>query len=209
MRQILTAMMIGWCGAAAAQSGGDAALSQLCASNPAFSESIMRDALDAQLTKDHDPALDTTPPEQLAQQAVGQAISDCAKDLAHDTATLQALSGLAGADRAVAWDAYNTTCSDHGATRGDCIRAELGSVRALKRMVATDDPKGSKALVETCELVLQTDPAMADWRQCVDQGLAVHADPDKTAQCKLQVAWHSAKTGAEAGRIVAACLGGK
>ena len=206
MRYGLTVLVLGWCGAAAAQSGADPALNALCATNPAYSAAVMREALESQLARDHDEALDKTPPDELAQQAVAQAISDCAGDLAKDGASRQVLAGLKGSELDVAWDAYNTACSDHGASKGACIQAEVGSVRALKRLVATDEPAGSKALVETCELALQPDPAMADWRQCVDQALAVHASRDKAAQCKVSVPWHVAKTGAEAGKLLRDCL---
>ena len=205
MRYFLVTLILGWSGVAAAQSG-DPALSQLCATNPAYSPSVMRAALESQLEKDHDPALDATPPDQLADQAVAQGIGDCVTDLQKDSATRAVLAGLKGSDLSVGWDAYNTTCSDHTASKSACIQAELGSVGALKRMVATDQPPGAKALVETCELVVQPDPAMADWRQCVDQGLAVHASKDRAATCKVAVTWHAAKTGAEAGKIVSACL---
>jgi hypothetical protein len=108
----------------------------------------------------------------------------------------------------VGWDAYNTTCDDRKASKAACIKAEIGSAQALRRMAQKDQPPGAKALVQACQLVLTSDLAMSEWRLCVDQGLAVHASPAKAAQCKTSVTWHVAKTGAAAGNEVAACLRG-
>jgi hypothetical protein len=116
------------------------------------------------------------------------------------------LQSFSGADREMAWDAFNTSCADHAASRADCIRAEVGSVRALKHMVAKDDPPGAKALVETCQLVLKPDPPMADWRECVDLALATHAGRGTAERCKTSVAWHTTTSGADAGHLLAACL---
>jgi hypothetical protein len=184
----------------------DDAQAALCRSNPAYSPAVMRSVLEAQLEKDHDPALDAESPDQLATEAVEQGVKDCATDLRQNPAVYKVLAPLTGSELPVAWDAYNTACSDRSATKADCIMAEVGSVRALKHMMATDQPPGSKALVESCELVLTSDPAMADWRVCVDTALAAHADPDRARQCKTAVPWHVAKTGAEAGKILRACL---
>jgi hypothetical protein len=181
---------------------------QLCATNPAYSPTVMRAVLQEQLQRDHDPALDATPPDQLAEQAVEQGISECADAMAKDPSIYTALSSTTDDERTFGWDAYNTACNDRAVSKGACITAEIGSVRALKHMAATNTPPGARALVQTCQLVLKTDPAMADWRSCVDQALAVHAAPEKAAACKLSVNWHTAKTGAQAGQIVAACLRG-
>ena len=191
----------GWSAACRAQ---DAVT--LCSTNPAYSIDVMRNVLAAQLQRDHDPALDAEPPDQMAAEAAQQGIKDCAADLQHNPAIFQALSGLSGSELPVGWDAYNTACADHGGSKGECIKAEIGSVRALKHMVATDQPPGAKSLVEACELVLQTDPPMAEWRSCVDTALAAHADPARDLQCKTTVAWHVAKTGAEAGQLLRSCL---
>jgi hypothetical protein len=184
----------------------DDAEATLCQSNPAYSSSVMRSVLEAQLQKDHDSALDAESPDQMAAEASAQGIKDCASDLRRNPAIYQALAGLSGTELPVGWDAYNTACSDRSGSKADCIKAEVGSVRALKHMVATDQPPGAKALVETCELVLQTDPAMTDWRECVDVGLSAHAAPARATQCKTTVAWHTAKTGAQAGTMLKACL---
>jgi hypothetical protein len=184
----------------------DDALAALCRTNPAYSLSVMQSVLESQLSKDHDPALDAEPPDQMAAEAVEQGVADCATDLRKNPAIYQVMSGLTGSELSIGWDAYNTACDAHAASKADCIKAEVGSVRALKRMVATDQPAGAKALVETCELVLQSDPAMAEWRACVDQTLAVHATPGVAARCKTSVTWHVAKTGAEAAQPIVQCL---
>jgi hypothetical protein len=184
----------------------DDAATALCRTNPAYSIDVMRSVLEAQLQKDHDPALDAEPPAQMAAEAAEQGVKDCATDLRANTPIYQALSGLTASEQQVGWDAYNTACSDRSGSKADCIRAEVGAVRALKHMVATDQPPGAKTLVETCELVLQTDPAMSEWRECVDTALLVHADTGRVTQCKTSVAWHVAKTGAQAGAILKACL---
>ncbi len=181
-------------------------MAALCRSNPAFSVTVMRSVLDAQLSKDHDPALDADPPDQMAAEAVEQGVADCAKELKRDPSIYQAMAGLGGSELSIAWDAYNTACDTHAASKAACIKAEVGSVRALKRMAATDRPAGAKALVQTCELVLQTDPAMAEWRVCVDEALAAHATPEAAARCKTSVTWHVAKTGAEAAQTIRQCL---
>jgi hypothetical protein len=178
----------------------------LCAGNPAYAPGIMRSIVESELAKDHDPSLDAAPPDKIAEDAEAQGISECAADLRRDPATFGTLKGLKGADITVGWDAYNTTCADRAASKGDCIRNEVGAQHALRHMSQADDPPGVRALVQTCELVMQTNPAMTEWRQCVDIGLAVHA-PIKAAQkCRVSVSWHTAKSGAEAGRIVAGCL---
>ena len=165
----------------------DDAEATLCQSNPAYSSSVMRSVLEAQLQKDHDSALDAESPDQMAAEASAQGIKDCASDLRRNPAIYQALAGLSGTELPVGWDAYNTACSDRSGSKADCIKAEVGSVRALKHMVATD-------------------PAMTDWRECVDVGLSAHAAPARAAQCKTTVAWHTAKTGAQAGTMLKACL---
>ncbi len=178
----------------------------LCARNPAYTPAIMLAIVREQLSRDHDPALDADTPEHLAEQATAQGIAECAAEVRADPSIAAALSGLAEADQSVGWDAYNTACADHRASRGQCITAEVGAARALKRMMAANTPPGARTLVQACALVLQTDPAMAEWRSCVDQTLAVHASEDAAKRCKLSASWHVAKTGADAGRVIAECL---
>jgi hypothetical protein len=180
----------------------------LCAQNPAYSLSIMLKIVQAQLEGDHDPALDADTPENIARQAQTQGISECAVVVRGDPSITVAFASLSGADEPVAWDAYNTTCADHKMSRGACIAAEVQSDKALKRMIATDKPEGAKVLVQTCELVMQTDPALAEWRACVDEGLALHPSESAAKRCKLSATWHVAKTGVEAGAIISACLKG-
>jgi len=180
----------------------------LCAQNPAFSPSIMLKIVQAQLEADHDPSLEADTPENIAKQAAAQGIAECAADVRRDPSIMAALGSLGGADLQVGWDAYNTACADHRASRGACITAEVQSDKALKRLISTDSPAGAKTLVQTCELVMQTDPPLAEWRECVDQGLAVHASAAAAKRCKLSATWHVAKSGAEAGGLVAACLKG-
>jgi len=180
----------------------------LCAGDPAFSQAVMLKIVQAQLEVDHDPALDADTPENIARQAQAQGIAECAAEVRRDPSIAAAFAGLDAADEQVAWDAYNTSCADHKTSRGACISAEVQSDKALKRMVSTDRPEGAKTLVQTCELVMQTDPALAEWRECVDQGLALHPSESAAKRCKLSATWHVAKTGAEAGAIVAACLKG-
>ncbi len=179
----------------------------LCAGNPAYSSRVMLAVVQSQLRQDHDAALDAEPPETLANKAVAQGIAECAADMRADPTLSQAFAGLGRGDREVAWDAYNTACADHKGSRGACIAAEVGSARALKLMMKTNAPPGAASLVQTCELVMQTDPAMAEWRQCVDRALAVHASEAMAKRCKLSANWHVAKTGSEAGEVVAHCLG--
>jgi hypothetical protein len=185
----------------------DAAVT-LCRSNPAYALNVIQQIVAAQLERDHDPALDTEPPDQMAAGAVELGVKECADVLHKDAATQQVLASLSGSDQQVAWDAFNTSCSDHVASRAACIRAEVGSVHALKHMTARDDPPGSKALVEACALVLKPDPAMADWRECVDDALAAHADRAAANRCKTSVPWHVTTSGADAGHTLARCLGG-
>ncbi len=180
--------------------------SLLCATNPAFTPAIMESIIEAQLQKDHDPSLDAAPPEELAQQAVRQGVDECAAGLRKDPDLMAALSSLKGADVDTGWDAYNTACDDRSISKGACVRAEVGAAHALKHMVTSDQPPGAKILVQTCQLVLQTDPTMVAWRECVDLGLAVHASNGDAKRCKLSVTWHAAKTGTEAGAIVSQCL---
>jgi hypothetical protein len=182
------------------------AAARLCATNPAYAPEVMRSVLDAQLQKDHDPALDAEPPEQMASEAAQQGVKDCAQDLMAHPGIVQALTGLTPIDAQVGWDAYNTTCDDRKATKAECIKAEVGSAQALRRMAQTDQPPGAKALVQACQLVMKSDLAMVEWRLCVDQGLALHPTPGKAAQCKTSVNWHVASSGAAAGAVVAACL---
>ena len=200
-RRILLFLLLS--GAARAQSPD---IMALCATNPAYAPDVMRSVLNAQLQKDHDEALDAEPPDQMAREAAALGIKECASDIAAQPGIAQILTGLQMIDQQVAWDAYNTTCSDHGATKAACMKAELGSAQALRRMSKTNDPPGSRALVSACQLVLTSDFAMVEWRICVDAGLAVHATPARAAQCKTSVNWHVAKTGAQAGAIVAGCL---
>ncbi len=184
------------------------ALSALCRTNPAYSPAVMRAVLAAQLQRDHDDALDAEPPDQLAAEAVAQGVKECAEALGRDPKLAGVLAGFGGADQKVAWDAYNISCADHVGTTAECVAAEVGSVRALKRMASQDQPPGAQALVQSCELIMTADPPMADWRQCVDQGLAVHASKDAAVRCKTSVNWHVTKSGLEAGHILAACLRG-
>lgn len=206
-KTILTALLL-VAGAAIAQAAEPLPRETLCASNPAFSASIMLTIVQTELQKDHDPSLDAEAPEKLAQDAAAQGITDCASELEKDPATYQALLSLQGADRTIGWDAYNTACADRKSSKGDCIRNEVGAEHALRHMSTTDSPAGAKTLVQTCALVLQTDPVMTEWRECVDQALAVHAPEASAYRCKLSVGWHSAKTGAQAGRTVSQCLKG-
>jgi hypothetical protein len=193
---------------APAADAGNARETMLCGTNPAYALPVMRSILEEQLQKDHDPDLDSAPPEKLAQEAVEQGITECAVELHKDPTIYAALAPLSGAERMIGWDAYNTACTTHTGSKGACISAEIGAVRALKHMSAVNVPPGARALVQGCELVLKTDPPMAEWRQCVDLSLAVHAPPEKASACKLSVNWHVAKTGAEAGAIMARCLHG-
>ncbi len=179
----------------------------ICASNPAYSQAIMLTIVQTQLQRDHDAALDTDTPEHLATRAVAQGIAECAAELRADRTIAPAFTGLDRHDLSVAWDAYNTACADHKASRGACITAEIGAAKAIKHLMSTGSSPVARTLVQACELVLQPDPAMADWRQCVDVSLALHPTADRAAQCKLSANWHAAKTGAEAGASLAACLG--
>jgi hypothetical protein len=192
--------------AAPAQAPVPDALTRLCATNPAYGQEVMRAVLDAQLQKDHDPALDTEPPDQMAAETAQLGIKDCANDLAAHPGIIQVLNGLGPVDLQVAWDAYNTSCDDHKATKAECMKAEVGSAQALRHMSQTNQPPGARALVQACQLVMKADLAMVEWRSCVDQGLMVHATPAKAAQCKTSVNWHVASNGAAAGAEVAACL---
>jgi hypothetical protein len=199
------AVLLPWLTAHGARAQDAAAT--LCRGNPAFALNVIQGVLAAQLERDHDPALDAEPPGQMAAEAVEQGVKDCAETMHKDPATDQAVQSFTGPDREIAWDAFNTSCADHVASRADCIRAEVGAVRALKHMVAKDDPPGAKALVETCQLVLKPDPPMADWRECVDLALATHAGRGTAERCKTSVAWHTTTSGADAGHMLAACLG--
>jgi hypothetical protein len=182
------------------------AITTLCATNPAYGQEVMQSVLQAQLQKDHDPALDSEPPEQMAAEAAQMGIKDCATELHAHPAIAQALSGLSPVDAQVGWDAYNTTCSDRAGSKGDCIKAEVGAAQALRHMARTNQPPGATALVQACQLVMKSDLAMVEWRLCVDQGLALHPTPAKAAQCKTSVNWHIARTGTEAGTEVTRCL---
>jgi hypothetical protein len=179
---------------------------ELCSTNPAFSRGVMLEIVQEQLARDHDPALDADTPDKLADQAVAQGISECAAEMRADPSIPAAFAGLSGKDREVAWDAYNTACADHRSSKGACIQAEIGAADALKRMVSRNTPPGARSLVQTCQLVMKDDPAMVEWRICVDTALAVHASPAVVETCKVRVNYHVAKTGADAGRVVAACL---
>jgi hypothetical protein len=203
---ILLACLVGR--SAGAADAGDPKLTALCATNPAYSITVMRSVLDAQLQRDHDPSLDSASPDELAQQAVAQGITECSDAMHKDPSIYGALASLPVLERQIGWDAYNTACSDRTASKGACITAEVGSVQALKHLAAANTPPGARALVQACELILKTDPAMADWRECVDEGLRVHASADKAAACKLSVNWHVAKTGVEAGKVITQCLRG-
>ena len=178
----------------------------LCARNPAYAPRIMLAIVREQLARDHDPALDADTPEEMANKASAQGIAECAAEMRADPSIVPALSSLPEADLTVGWDAYNTVCSDHHASKGQCIKAEVTADHALKHMMASNSPPGAKALVQTCALVMQTDPAMAEWRQCVDQALAVHASDEAAKRCKLSASWHVARTGNEAGQVIAQCL---
>jgi hypothetical protein len=200
IRRVLVLSLLA--GAAHAQD----AVTRLCATNPAYGQDVMRSVLDAQLARDHDPALDTEPPDQMAAETAQLGIKQCAADLSTHPAIIQVFNRLQPIDLQVAWDAYNTTCDDHKTTKAECMRAEVDSAQALRRMAHTNNPPGATALVQACQLVMTSDLAMVEWRICVDKGLAVHATPAKAAQCKTSVNWHVAKTGEAAGNEVAACL---
>ncbi len=179
----------------------------VCATNPAFSLSIMRSVIDEQLAKEnHDPSLDNVSPEKLAQQAMDQGIGECASALHKDPDLLAELASLKGEDVDYGWDAYNTACNDHAQSKGYCIRAEVAAAHAIKHMSTTNSPPGARSLVEACQLILKSDPTMANWRECVDLGLAVHATPADAKRCKLSVSWHMSGNGREAGDELAACL---
>ena len=180
----------------------------LCATNPAFSPDIMLRVVQTQLEGEHDPSLEADTPENIARKASAQGIAECAEEVRRDPSISPALSSLTGPDVQVGWDAYNTTCAEHKTSRGACITAEVASDKALKRMVAKNEPPGAKTIVQTCNLVMQPDPALSEWRECVDQALAVHASEGAAKRCKLSATWHVAKTGAEAGAIIAGCLRG-
>ena len=62
----------------------DDAAARLCRLNPAYSLSVMRAVVDAQLAKDHDPSLDASPPDDIAAQAVEQGVAECATALRAD-----------------------------------------------------------------------------------------------------------------------------
>lgn len=178
----------------------------LCATNPAYSQHVMLTIVQTQLQHDHDPALDADTPEKLADAAVAQGISDCAAELRADPSIATALQNAPETDRSVAWDAYNTACSDRKTSKGACIQAEVGAADALKRMIIKNQPPAAKALAQTCQLVMKEDPAMVEWRSCVDQGLALNPSRDLVERCKVRVNYHVATTGAEAGQLIAACL---
>ncbi len=178
----------------------------LCATNPAYSQAVMLSVVQSQLQHDHDAALDGDTPEHLAERAVEQGVAECAAALRADPRLAAALGGLGRADAAFGWDAFNTACADRAGSKGACITAEVGSARALRTLAGAGAPAGARTLVQACALVLRADPPMTDWRQCVDEGLAVHASDAAAARCKLALSWHSAGTGAEAGAAVARCL---
>ena len=182
--------------------------SSLCRGNPAYSQPVMLAVIREQLQHDHDAALDADTPEKLAGQAVEQGVSECAAELRNDPTLTVALSGLTKEDSSVGWDAYNTACADHKTSKGACVQAEIGSAQALKHLMGPGAAPGAKTLVQACQLVMAEDPAMVEWRTCVDQALAVHASLARAQQCRLSANWHVAKTGAEAGAQIAACLRG-
>src|SRR5271156_795636 len=88
----------------------DDAAATVCRGNPAYSLPVMQSVLDSQLSKDHDPALDAEPPDQMAAEAVEQGVQECATELRRTPAIFQVMSGLGGNDLSVGWDAYNTAC---------------------------------------------------------------------------------------------------
>ncbi len=178
----------------------------LCATNPAYSEHVMLAVVQTQLQHDHDPALDADTPEHLADAAVAQGIAECAADLRANPSIATALQATPEADRSVAWDAYNTACADHKASKSACIQAEVGAADALKRMIVKNQPPTAKALAQTCQLVMKEDPAMVEWRSCVDQALPLNASRDLVERCKVRVNYHVATTGAEAAQVINACL---
>ena len=180
----------------------------LCRGNPAYSQPVMLAVIREQLAHDHDPGLDADTPEKLADQAVEQGVSECAAELRGDPTLTVALSGLTKEDSSVGWDAYNTACADHKTSKGQCVQAEIGSAKALKHLMGRGAAPGTKTLVQACQLVMAEDPAMVEWRTCVDTALAVRPSEARAQQCKLSANWHVAKTGAEAGALIAACLRG-
>jgi hypothetical protein len=162
----------------------------LCATNPAFSPDVMLKVVLVQLQGEHDPALDADTPEHIANQAVTQGVGECADEVRSDPSITTALNGLAGPDLTAGWDAFNTACADHKESRGACISAEVGAGKALKDMTAHDRPAGAKTLVQTCELVMKATPGLAEWRECVDQGLAVpRRVPRDGARCRRHGMW--------------------
>lgn len=201
----LAAAGLGLAGGARAESE-DAAL---CRQNPAFRVEIMRSVIDEQIRAGRNPDFDHADPDALAQQAVEKGVADCAETMAREPGLDDAIAGAGSQDAATAWDAFNIACAGHHGSMGACVRAELASHAALKRLSATDKPPGANAIVETCALVLPQTPALAEWRVCVDVALAVHAGRDSAESCKTTVPWHAAQTGQQAGEIVAACLRGR
>ena len=181
--------------------------SLICATNPAYSLTIMRTVIDEELAKEnHDPSLDNEPPDRIAVESMDQGIGECATALRQDPDLMAELSSLKGADVDYGWDAFNTACDGHAQTKGNCIRAEVGAARALKHMSSTNLPPGARTIVESCQLILKSEPTMANWRECVDLGLAAQAPPAAAKRCKLSVNWHMSSNGKEAGDELAACL---
>ena len=180
----------------------------LCSSNPAFSPDVMLRVVQVELQGDHDPSLDADTPEHIASQASTQGIAECAAEVRSDPSIASALESMKGPDLQAGWDAYNTVCADRKVSRGACISVEVASGKALKQMVKEDEPPGAKTLVQTCTLVMKADRGNAEWRQCVDMGLAVHAPASAAKRCKMSATWHVAETGAQAGQIIATCLRG-
>jgi D-alanyl-D-alanine carboxypeptidase len=180
----------------------------LCSSNPAFAPDVMLRVVQVELQGDHDPSLDADTPEHIASQASTQGIAECAAEVRTDPSIASALGAMKGADLQAGWDAYNTVCTDKRVSRGACISAEVNAGKALKQMTKDDEPAGAKTLVQTCTLVMKADRGNAEWKQCVDMGLAVRASGSAAKRCKMSATWHVAETGAQAGEIIANCLRG-
>ena len=202
MRALLPVMILMLAGSAQAE---DAATS-LCRLNPAYAVGTMRAVIDEELKTAHDPSLDETPPDQLAQQASDQGVADCGKELAANKPLYDVLAALTPDRQVIGWDAFNVACANHSTSKADCVRAEVSSDAALRRMGSSNHPPGAKALIETCQLVLPPTVAMAEWRACVDTALLEHSPEEIVDGCKTGVPWHSAATGAEAGKLIVACL---
>jgi hypothetical protein len=185
----------------------DPELRTFCAGDPAFRPDAVRAVIGQELAREHDPALDDQTPEQILEGTISTGITECVRTLHRDPSIYAAIDLPDPIDRSIAWDAYNSACGDRVAARGACIVAEVAAQHALKRMSTRNVPPGARALVQACELVLVPQPPLAEWRECVDMGLANRAPPARAEACKLKLPWHTAHSGKEAGQLVQACIG--